>query len=95
MDETRGEKTTIDVGVIAPCDKWRNCKIPKTAIGGQFVVERMGHAYWSGTVFCLRCKHHKPADLFEDKDTDFIMKDPQADQIVGVDEEIILEALLT
>lgn len=94
MGEARGEATSIDVGVLAPCTKWRKCKLPKTALGGQFVIERMGYTYWAGTIFCLRCKHHTPIDLFEDIDTDLIMNDPQADQIVGVDDKLVLEKVL-
>jgi hypothetical protein len=94
VDQARGEGTTIDVGVLAPCTKWRDCKIPRTMIGGQFVVERLGYSYWAGTVFCLRCSHHTPVDLFEDKDSKVVAKDPQAEQIVGVDENIVLESII-
>jgi hypothetical protein len=94
VDQTRGKGATIDVGVLAPCTKWRECKIPRTMIGGQFIVERMGHSYWAGTVFCLRCSHHIPVDLFEDKDSKIVAPDKQAEQIIGPNEEVILEAIL-
>lgn len=94
MDQTRGENTTIDVGVLAPCPKWRDCKMPRQAISGQFVIERMGHSYWAGTVFCLRCSHHVPVDLFEEKDSKVVAKDPQAEKIIGIDENIVLESIL-
>jgi len=94
VGEARGESTTIDVGILAPCTKWRTCKIPVTMIGGQFIVERKGHSYWAGTVFCMRCSHHVPVDLFEDKDSEIVAPDPQAEQIIGIDENTILEAIL-
>jgi hypothetical protein len=63
-------------------------------IGGQFIVERMGHSYWAGTVFCMRCSHHTPVDLFEDKDSKIVAPDEQADKIIGIDENIVLESIL-
>lgn len=94
MDQTRGKSAQIDVGVLAPCPKWRDCKIPRTMIGGQFIVERMGHSYWAGTVFCMRCSHHVPVDLFEDKDSKIVAPDEQAEKIIGIDENIVLESIL-
>ena len=85
----------INVGIIAPCDKYRDCKMPNQALGGQFIIERMGHTYWGGTIFCLRCKHHKPVDLFEAEGSDLIVKDPQAEQLVGVEAQDIIKILGT
>ncbi len=83
----------IDVGILAPCDKYRDCKMPDQALGGQFIVERMGHTYWAGTIFCLRCKHHNPVDLFEAKGSDLVAKDPQAEVLVGVEATDIIKIL--
>ncbi len=83
----------VKVGIIAPCDKYRDCKIPDTALGGQFILERMGHTYWIGTIFCLCCKHHKPADLFEAKGSELIVPDPQAEQLIGVEVTDIVKIL--
>jgi hypothetical protein len=35
-----------------------------------------------------------PIDLFEDKDSKVVAKDPQAEKIIGVDEDIVLESIL-
>lgn len=86
-------KVPIDIGILAPCDKYRDCKMPDQALGGQFIVERMGYTYWAGTIFCLRCKHHSPVDLFESKDSDIIAKDPQAEQLIGVKATDIIKIL--
>jgi len=94
MGGLRSEKTGIDIGVLAPCSRWRTCKMPRVALGGQFIVERMGNTYWAGTIFCLRCKHHVSLDLFESKDSKVVAPDPQAEQIIGPDENKILEALI-
>lgn len=83
----------INVGILAPCNQYRSCKMPDQALGGQFIVERMGHTYWAGTIFCLRCKHHNPVDLFESKGSDIIAKDPQAEQLVGVEAADIIKIL--
>lgn len=83
----------INVGILAPCEKWRDCKMPNLALGGQFIIERMGHTYWGGTIFCLRCSHHRPIDLFEAEGTDLEIKDPQAEQLVGVQPADLLKIL--
>ncbi len=99
MDKVLGKETgptgavPIDVGILAPCDKYRNCKMPNLALGGQFIIERMGYTYWGGTIFCLLCKHHKPVDLFEEEGTDLKVKDPQAEQLVDVQASDILKIL--
>lgn len=85
----------VNVGILAPCKDYRDCKMPDVALGGQFIVERMGHTYWAGTIFCLRCKHHIPVDLFEAKGSELIVKDPQAEQLVGVEAQDIVKILGT
>ena len=83
----------ISIGIIAPCARYKHCKIPDTALGGQFILERMGHTYWIGTIFCLCCKHHNPADLFESKESDIVAPDPQAEKLVGIDATDIVKIL--
>ncbi len=83
----------VNVGILAPCKGYRACKMPDAALGGQFIVERMGHTYWAGTIFCLRCKHHTPVDLFEAKESELIVKDPQAEQLVGAEVQDIIKIL--
>ena len=85
----------VNVGILAPCKDYRDCKMPDIALGGQFIVERMGHTYWAGTIFCLRCKRHDPVDLFEAKGSDIAAKDPQAEQLVGVEATDIIKILGT
>lgn len=94
MGKARGETVSVEIGILAPCPEWRSCKMPRTALGGQFVIERMGNTYWAGTIFCLRCSKHTPVDLFEDKESNLVMRDPQADQVIGPDEKEIVEALI-
>jgi hypothetical protein len=82
-DTTDASKIHIDIGVIAPCDKYRRCKIANSQTG-QIMLERMGYTYWVGTFWCLRCKHLKQIDLFEDIDHQLCVRDPQAESLVGV-----------
>ena len=32
MGGLRSEKTGIDIGVLAPCSRWRTCKMPRVAL---------------------------------------------------------------